>query len=101
MKQVFTHSNLVFVHHIKNILENHQIACIVSGDVEAGMISGSLGSGAMVSVMDDADEEAALKLIASVLDSEENSDESWNCSRCKEPIEPQFSECWKCGKERG
>lgn len=26
--------------------------------------------------------------------------ESWVCSKCKEVIEPQFTECWNCGSAR-
>lgn len=74
---------------------------MVSGDIDAGNISGSITQAGRVSVLLEEEFEKAKSIIAKVFDHErENSGEPWKCSRCQEIIEPQFDECWKCRKTK-
>jgi len=101
MKTVFESNQVLFLHHIKNILENHGIAAIVSGDFDAGIVSGCISQSGKVSVVVDEDEAKAKEIISSTFSPDEpSSKENWTCSRCREVIEPQFDECWKCGKSK-
>lgn len=52
-------------------------------------------------VVHEAQAEQARELIVEYLEGEpEHDGKEWKCSRCGERIEPQFTQCWNCGRER-
>lgn len=45
------------------------------------------------------DEDRAIQLVKDTLAFKPSGDR-WTCKRCREVLEPQFTECWKCGGSR-
>ena len=87
--------------HVKSLLENSGIECIDRNQYLSG------GKGELpinecwpeVWVVNDANKDRALKIVASVITDEQTSKSAWACD-CGETIEGQFSACWQCGKDR-
>ena len=99
MKVIFSHRNIIFIHHIKNILENHKIACILE---EGHSLDPVLAPEGRILLLDEAKFEEAEELISTVFKEDALEEkQSWVCSRCSKEIEPQFSECWYCAVSRG
>ena len=44
--------------------------------------------------------EQAKDIVDNALSAQAPTGFKWKCSECDEEVEPQFSECWKCGKSR-
>ena len=51
-------------------------------------------------VLDEADEPRALRLIAEALPHDGAQGEPWTCGDCGERLEAQFQQCWQCGARR-
>ena len=98
MIEVFSHNNIAFVHHLKNILENNRYPCLFEEVFDSVTMA---CSGGRILLLEPNQKTDALELIESVfsdLKDETSADKtsSWRCRRCKKEIEPQFSECWYC-----
>lgn len=89
------------VEHIKNILSQDNIDCIVTNTA----LSGGMGEIPPIEcwpelwVIHNEDYDHATTLINNVLKEPVTSETSWQC-QCGEYIEQQFSHCWKCNKGR-
>jgi hypothetical protein len=100
MKRLLTHSDLVFIGHLKSVLEDRGIPCYIRNE-HLGGAAGELPLNEVwpqLWVLDEHHFERAESLLESV-NAESTSPKagvSWACPTCSEMIEPQFTECWRC-----
>ena len=98
MKKVAAGISLVEIGHIKSMLEQQGVACLIKNE----QLSGALGEIPFLEcqpelwVLDDGQAEQARRFI------EDHADvgtpgEPWRCRACGESNEGQFSQCWQCG----
>ena len=98
MKRLIAHESLAHVSHLKNLLEQAGIACVVRND----QLSGGLGEIPFLDclpelwVVRDQDLPRAEAVLGAV-QAAPPSREDWRCSRCGESNEGQFAACWRCG----
>ena len=97
MKMVFTSEDIVYLHHLKNILEAKDIECMIKNDRLAS-ISGEIPMGVCwpeLWVINSIHENWAKELIA---ESKNKSDdrENWICENCGEEHSSRFTDCWNC-----
>ena len=102
MKRVYCSDDLVMAGHLKSLLDADGIECFLKNQYLTG------GRGDLplnecwpeLWVTQDDCYEKAMKIIASVISSNDKVVGSdWRCS-CGEMIEGQFSSCWNCGKDK-
>jgi hypothetical protein len=100
MKRIYSSFNLVAVHHARNLLEAEGIRAVVRNE----MLSSAMGElppaecqTELWIVRDDeaARAEAVLRTAFS-----SKSGPPWACASCGELSEPQFTQCWRCGRDR-
>ncbi|RMF93667.1 MAG: DUF2007 domain-containing protein [Candidatus Schekmanbacteria bacterium] len=100
MKKVYSSPNFSLAALFKGILEENGIACIMKNEHIANL-GGEVPTNECwpeVWVLNDEDFDKAVEII-----SKQKQDRflpSWNCPKCGENIEGQFTECWNCGYER-
>ncbi|HTV96849.1 MAG TPA: DUF2007 domain-containing protein [Steroidobacteraceae bacterium] len=100
MKRVYRAGSLLQVAHARNVLISAGIEC----ELRNVHLLGAMGDLPIMETwpqlyVDDADERYALSVLrraASV-----QTGEPWTCQECNEQLEPQFTSCWRCGRERG
>jgi len=98
MKRVTAHESLAYVGHLKNVLEQSGIACIIKN----ALLSGGVGEIPPLEctpelwVLEDEDLSRATELITD-LEQPSGSSAPWHCSGCGEVNEGQFTQCWRCG----
>lgn len=99
MKRVYTHESLAQIAHLKNLLEQAGIACMVKND----QLLGGLGEIPFLDcspelwVLKAEDVDRARRLLAEVL-AEPSDAPQWRCNGCGELNEGQFAVCWQCGQ---
>ncbi len=99
MKRVASHESLAYLGHLKNMLEQADIACLIKNE----QLSGGLGEIPFLECLPELwilkDEQAAraARLLAE-LERVDSSGPAWTCSACGERNEPQFGACWQCGR---
>lgn len=97
MKRVCSSEFLHEIGHLKNLLEQAGIACIVRNE----QLSGGLGEIPFLEcmpelwVLDDADLPRAQRLID--VERQVSSAAPWRCGDCGSTNEGQFAICWRCG----
>jgi hypothetical protein len=96
MKRVFRAATLLQVAHARNVLVTAGIHC----ELRNQYLAGALGDLPMMETwpqlyVDDGDERFALSALARAASAPSGSD--WICSGCGEELEPQFTQCWRCG----
>jgi hypothetical protein len=102
MKQVFVAQHPTEAHLVKGALAAEGIAAEVQGESlfsvrgEAPATADTLPT---VWVVDDADAPRAEAILAAHgrRVAEPAADAPWLCPQCKEMVEFQFTECWRCG----
>ena len=103
MKKVYTSQDIATVHYLKNMLEDHGIACVIK-DENISLVGFSERSPIVfwpeIWVTDDSKASEALALIEEAIPSVLSSGDSWKCPHCGEQVEGSFTECWNCGKSR-
>ena len=106
MKQVFVARNPTEAHLVKGVLETRGIRAEVRGEAlwgTRGEIPLTPDTLPTVWVLDDLQGPEGMRIVeeysstASVPGPEV---QGWRCAACGEQLEPQFSECWKCGAGR-
>lgn len=87
------------------MLEDNQVACVIRNESLAGAM-GELPAQETwpeIWVLDDREAVLAKRLIAHAL-AEENQAQAgqshWQCSKCGEQLEAQFTHCWRCREAR-
>ncbi len=98
MKRVTANESLAYVGHIKNVLEQSGIACVVKNV----QLSGGLGEIPFLEclpelwVLADEDLPRATELLQA-LEAPPGDAAEWRCNACTELNEAQFAVCWNCG----
>jgi len=96
VKRVFRAASLLQVAHARNVLITAGIPC----ELRNQYLSGALGDLPMIETwpqlyVDDSDERFALSALARA--SAVATGSPWRCPTCGEELEPQFTQCWRCG----
>ncbi len=100
MKKLYSAQNISLPAYLKTALEEQGIVCILRNEYLAG------GAGELpptdcwpeLWLVDDERYAEARKLVTALLAAPEEH-ESHTCPDCGEHLEPQFSACWRCGRE--
>jgi Putative prokaryotic signal transducing protein len=98
VKRVFRAGSLLQVAHARNVLITAGIQC----ELRNQYLAGALGDLPMMETwpqlyVDDSDERFALSVLARAAAAPAGL--PWTCLGCGEQIEPQFTQCWRCGGE--
>ena len=99
MRRVYSSYDLVAVHHARNLLQAEGIRAEVRNERLASAM-GELPPAecqAEVWVLDAGDARRAERLLR---EGTPVSGPPWACADCGEPMEPQFTQCWRCGATR-
>ena len=102
MKAVYTSLSLHEIHHLRNLLQSAGIVCSIRNE-RLSSLAGEVpfAECAMrLELEDEADRDRAESLIREMAQRPPRSENRWNCARCGEPLEPQFTACWHCGAEK-
>ena len=98
MKKVYTAQDPLVIYHLKNVLENNEIACLLTNTTLIGAV-GELPPQEcwpQLWILDERQLSQAVSLISEALRPHVRG-APWKCVRCNELIEAQFTECWQCG----
>ena len=98
MKRLVAHESLAHVGHLKNLLEQSGIACLIKND----QLSGGLGEIPFLDCLPELwvvrDEDLArAEALFETIESTPAEREDWRCPQCGETNEGQFAACWQCG----
>jgi hypothetical protein len=98
VKRVYRAASLLQVAHARNVLITAGIDC----ELRNQYLAGALGDLPMMETwpqlyVDDDDETLALRALARAAAAPVGT--MWTCSDCGERLEPQFTQCWRCGVE--
>lgn len=99
MPRVYSSHDLVAVHHARNLLEAEGIRAEVRNE----RLSSAMGElpplecQAEVWVLEAGDAARAERLLREGVRA---SGPPWTCAACDERMEPQFTQCWRCGAPR-
>ena len=102
MKKVYTTDSLVTVQHLKNLLEQEGIPCLVKND-QMFTLRGEvpfIEVWPQLWVSRDADLMRAAQVVAEHLEGPPDDLPKWTCRGCQETLDGQFTACWHCGEER-
>ena len=100
MKRVYSEPNPIFIHQIKDLLEEKGIKSIIKNE----FLSGGVGELPPTEVwpelwvMNIEDKAPAKRIVEAFVESIKSNPQSWECISCGEKIEGQFNICWSCGK---
>lgn len=100
MKLIYTHENRFLVGNAHNILEQAGIRVVWKNEFASGAIGeiSSFDTWPELWVIDEADYEQAVQIIANALSSP-NAPE-WICTSCNETNDAAFETCWNCQTEK-
>jgi len=92
---VYRAASLLQVAHARNVL----IAAGIQCELRNQYLAGALGDLPMMDTwpqlyVDDGDERFALHALAQAAVA---GGDAWKCAECGEVLEPQFTQCWRCG----
>jgi hypothetical protein len=96
LRRIYSSHNLIAVHHAKNVLAAEGIRAVVKneilssamGELPPAECQGELWVAAV-------DAERAERILRAPPEGT-----AWKCASCGESQEPQFTQCWKCGRYR-
>ena len=100
MKRIYSSFNLAAVHHARNLLDAEGIRAVVKNE----MLSSAMGElppaecQTELWVVRDSEAARAEAVLRSALSAK--SGPPWACASCGELCEPQFTQCWRCGRDR-
>ncbi len=102
MKKVYSSLDRIHTQYLKEVLGENGIACILRNE----FLGGAAGELPIMEtwpelwVLDDAQAERAIELIAAVEAAQVGDPGAWDCPGCNETIEAGFDVCWQCGTPR-
>ena len=102
MKRVYSEPSPIFIHQIKDLLEDKGIKTILKNE----MLSGGVGELPPTEVwpelwvLEDDDEDPAKLAVEAFIQSTKTIAQDWVCKKCGEKVEGQFNICWNCGFEK-
>ena len=102
MRKVYASDNHAIVGLVRQALENDAIPCVVRNDFLGG------GAGDLpvnetwpeIWVIEDRNFDRARALVDAILATDHTGEPAWRCTSCDEPMEGQFTNCWRCGAAR-
>lgn len=100
MKRLYASADRLFVGHLAEALKSQGVRCLVRNQFLAGA-AGELPVNETwpeIWVLDDDKLEAARKVLQELL-GDDNEARCWRCN-CGELLDPQFTQCWQCGRLR-
>ena len=106
MRRVYVARHPTEAHFLKGLLASQGIETEIRGEAlfsARGELPVTSDTCPSVWVLDDSQLDRALLLIAEYERRERPPDTlgvPWRCSSCGEELEPQFTECWRCGTAR-
>jgi len=101
MKRVYSEPNPIFIHQLKELLEEKGIRTIIKNEFLTGGV-GELPPTEVwpeLWIVDKEDKEPATKIVNNFLQSINSTQNNWICRNCGQEVEGQFKLCWSCGKE--
>jgi len=99
MKLAYTTQDLAMLTHLKNVLEEQRIECVL----RCQHLLGGVGELPPIEcwpelwVVDEERQPEALSHIKALLSPAGTDDNPWACGECGEQSPATFSECWHCG----
>jgi len=106
MQKVFVAQHHAEAHLVNGLLHSHGIDSEVRGEALFTTVEASLvvpGASPEVWVLNPNQISQAMDLVRRFSKGEtlsNSSGPSWQCPKCGETLEPQFTECWKCGTSK-
>jgi hypothetical protein len=102
MKKIFSSPIVGEIPQLRNMLESAGIACVLRNEISAGLSPEvpMAESTPELWIQDDDRLTEALQIKADFQSSATAVGEEWQCQKCGERSEPQFTSCWKCGAIR-
>lgn len=97
LKLVHTSEDVVYLHHLKNILDSEGIDCLIKNDRLS-----SLAGEVPLTVcwpelwVKDSLKEAWAKELIQQAQQPANPEDNWVCENCGEQHSSQFTDCWNC-----
>ena len=102
MTPLFTSLNLHEVYHLKNLLAAEGIATVIKNEL-LSRLAGEIPfteCAPQLCLLCDTDRLPTEEVLATFRRGPPQGP-AWTCVHCAETCEGQFSNCWKCGTERG
>ena len=102
MKKIFSSPIVGEIPQLRNMLESAGIACLLRNEASAGLSPEvpMTESTPELWIQDDHRLAEALQIKADSQSSAAVVGQDWQCRKCGEISEPQFTSCWKCGAIR-
>lgn len=103
MKQLHVARHAPEAHLVRGFLASHGITAEVRGELLTSGWGELPLDVCSVWVKDDRDYERGKELVReffSGASARRHSGEAWTCPACGEPLEGQFTQCWRCGALR-
>lgn len=102
MKRVFSAEHGLMMEHIRDILEEEGINCMIKNLNLAGAMGEipPIECWPEVWILQDEDYDRANSIVENLIKDSDKYQSSWIC-QCGEKIEGQFTDCWNCGTARG
>jgi hypothetical protein len=99
VKRLASHESLAYLGHLRNLLEQADIPCLIKNE----QLSGGLGELPFLDCLPELwvvrDEQVArAERLLAELATAEPTGPSWTCRACGEINESQFGVCWHCGR---
>ncbi len=102
MKRVYSAEHGLMTEHIKDILQEEGINCMIKNLNLAGALGElpPIECWPEVWILEDEDYDRASSIVEDLIKDSDEYRSSWVC-QCGEKIEGQFTACWNCGTVRG
>jgi len=102
MKRVYSAEHGLMTEHIKDILQEEGINCMMKNLNLAGAMGEipPIECWPEVWILEDEDYDRASSIVEDLIKDSDEYRSSWVC-QCGEKIEGQFTACWSCGTARG
>jgi len=103
MERVYSCEHPLTAQHIKNLLINENIQCIVKNEAVQSAVGEvpPIAAWPEIWIVDSQDKEKAKALIKSHVEAEASlSTEEWQCENCNETNDGNFNICWNCNSSK-
>ena len=101
LKRVYSSFSLIAVHHAKNVLQAEGIDSIVKNEILSSAMGELPPAECQAEVwVPEQDAQRAESVLKDAFTTSKGG-KAWTCGSCGEAVEPQFTQCWKCGTDRG
>ncbi len=99
MKRLTSSESIAYLGHLKNLLEQSGVGCIIKNE----QLSGGLGEIPFLECLPELwvvrdDQLAEAETLLEEFQRASPSAPAWRCSACGETNEGQFAACWNCGR---